>query len=761
MSIPVGIYLSVYLSPAALPSDKELHKINNMEASEVFSYEGKLIGKFFIQDRKALEWEDISSHVVDALVATEDIRFYSHEGIDWKSIPRVAVKSILFGDRTSGGGSTITQQLAKNVYPRIRFKHLSLIRNKVREMITATRIEKIYSKQKILTLYLNTVPFGENVFGIEAASQRFFSKPAKKLNIQESAVLIGMLKATSWFNPKNHPDRAKRRRDVVIGQMEKAGMINTEEADSLKNLALKVDYHRADQNTGLAPYLRERIRQRVSALLPGISDSLGTSLNLYTDGLRVYTSIDPEIQHYAEEAMEQKMALLQNQFDKHWSNRKKPWENNRQLIRQLVRQSPSYIQLKSLGWPEDSIMRELERPRDMTVFSWKGPRTMKLNVPDSIKYYLGILNIGFVAVSPKSGRILAWVGGINFEYFKYDHVNIHAKRQIGSTFKPIVYAAALENGISPCQYIEAEQKTFKEDGKEWTPANAGGKYEGKYTLEGALTESVNTVSVKILEEAGIDNTIALARRMGISSTIPEVPSIALGTPAIPLLEMTSAYCTFVNNGRAVQPWYLDRIEDKEGKILWKHKKKSSTRAMSKETAQMMIQMLKNVINNGTGISLRTTYHLENDMAGKTGTTQHNADGWFIGITPRLVAGTWVGGEYPEIHFRTTALGQGARTALPVFAGFIQKINQDPGMKSIAHARFPKPPQQVLRELDCDPFKEELDFFEWLFGKKDKDNEKIERKEEVRPKKIKKPGKQKKEKKGFLNSMKKLFKGKKN
>jgi len=752
LSIPAGIYLSVILAPSSLPSDEELHKIHNMEASEVYSYDGELLGKYFIQNRKTLAWEEISEHVIDALIATEDSRFYTHSGIDWLSIPRVVV-SILLRDRSGGGGSTITQQLVKNLYPRIRFKHFSLVKNKIREMILAVKIEKIYSKQEILTLYLNTVPFGENVFGIEAASGRFFSKPAIGLNIQEAAVLIGMLKATSWHNPKNHPNRATGRRNVVIGQMEKADKISHEQADSLKNLSLQLQYHRSDQNNGLAPYIREQIRQRVSGLLPKIADSLSINLNLYTDGLRIYTSIDASMQRYAEQAVHEKMGLLQDQFEKHWANKKKPWENNKQLIRQLLLQSNSYKQLKDLGWSEDSIMIELEKPREMQVFNWDGSKTMKLNIPDSIKYYLGILNTGFVAISPSSGRILAWVGGIDYEYFKYDHVSLYTKRQVGSTFKPIVYAAALEAGISPCRYIEAEQKTFEENGKEWTPSNAGSDYEGKYSLEGALTESVNTVSVKILEEVGIENTIALAKRMGITSNIPEVPSIALGTPSISLIEMTAAYCTFANNGKAVKPWYIDRIEDRDGNLLWESNKIEPQQALSKETAQMMLQMLKNVVNNGTGRSLRSTYKLNNDMAGKTGTTQHNADGWFIGITPRLVAGTWVGGEYPEIHFRTTAQGQGAKTALPVFAAFMQKLNHDPKQKDITRSRFPAPSAYVLNELDCDPFREDLSFFEWLFGKKNKDKNAVKEKEKSK--------KEKREKKGFFKSIKSIFKGKKN
>ncbi len=756
ISIPAALYFSVLLNPSALPSDDELHKITNPDASEVYSYGGKLLGKYFIQDRKSLTPGEISVHVTDALIATEDIRFYQHKGIDWRSMPRVVIKSIVFGDRSGGGGSTITQQLVKNVYPRIRFRHFSLVKNKIREMIIASKLEKIYSKKEILTLYLNTVPFGENVFGIEAASRRFFGIPAKKLNVQEAALLVGMLKATSWYNPRNHPDRAKNRRNVVIGQMYKAGLFPADFADSLKALPIRLHYHRDGHNSGEAPYFREHLRQKLLVLLPKISDSLHIALNLYTDGLKIYTSLDANLQKYAQEAVHKQMALLQKRFDQHWSNMKKPWENDDELISRLILQSPSYLHLKALGWSEDSIARELKKPRTIKLFSWNGPKTAKMNVPDSIRYYLGILNAGFVAMAPSNGRILAWVGGINYEYFKYDHVQLNTRRQVGSTFKPVVYAAALEEGISPCQYIEAGQTTFEENGKEWTPANAGGEYEGKYSLEGALTESVNTVSVKILEETGIDEVISMARRMGISGPIPRVPSIALGTPSLSLLEMTRAYCAFANNGKSVEPWFIERIEDKNGNVIWRHPGVTGSRAMSTKTAQMMIQMLKNVVDNGTGKALRTVYHLNNDLAGKTGTTQHNADGWFMAITPRMVTGTWVGGEYPAIHFRTTALGQGARTALPVFAVFMQKLNKDREKRNITGARFPKPPESILHELDCDPFKEELSFFEWLFGKKDKDKKKEEK---ARKKTNKKAEKQKKDKKGFIHSLKKMFKKK--
>ena len=731
-----------------LPREKDLRSIDNIQASEIYSGDGKLLGKYYVQDRKIVEYKDIAPWVIKALVATEDVRFYEHHGIDWPSMFRVFFKSVLLGDESSGGGSTITQQLAKNLFPRKNYRYLSLPINKIREMIIATRLEQFYSKEDIITLYLNTIPFGENVFGIESAGERYFQKDAKDLNAQEAAVLVGMLKATTYYNPRLSPDHALVRRNVVIGQMVKASYLSEIDGDSLKKLPLKIDYRNVTDNEGPATYFREYMRQKLSDLLPVISDSLGINYNLYTDGLKIYTTLNATLQQYAENAVNVQMAKLQQSFDDHWKGRAKPWENDASLIKLALNQVPQFKQMIHNGVSQDSLKAWMNTSHSMEVFSWDGPKTVNYSPLDSVKYYLQFLNAGLLAIDPPTGQIIAWVGGINFKYFKYDHVSVNSKRQVGSTFKPIVYAAALDHDISPCQYIKAEQQTYQEKDKEWKPANANSDYEGKYSLEGALTESVNTVSVKILEQAGIDNVIDLAENMGITSEIPAVPSIALGTPSISLMEMVTAYCAFVNRGNAIQPYCITRIENSAGQVIWKRPKRKTRNVMTVETSQMMLEMLKNVVNHGTAVRIRSTYQLSNDIAGKTGTTQNNADGWFIGMMPRLVVGTWVGGEYPAVHFRTTSLGQGANTALPIYAQLIMQLNKDGKYRHIANARFPVPPDYVLRELDCDPFKEDMNFFEMIFGKKREVERHI-------------PLSNKQEKKGLFKSIKDFFSKKRN
>ncbi len=749
---PFLLYFSIKSGVIApIPDKEQLTGIHNFEASEVYSADGMLLGRYYIQDRTVVDFEHISRHFIDALVATEDARFFEHHGIDFRSLFRVFFKTLLLGERSAGGGSTITQQLVKNIYPRQQYPFLSIIISKLREMMIASDLEDIYSKQEILTLYLNTVPFGGNIYGVEAASRLYFQKSAKEVNIQEAATLIGMLKATTYYNPKKHPDRALSRRNVVLGQMEKDGKLSEQERDSIAALPLKLNYKDPGIDSGPAPYFRERVRLTLNKILPEIADSLGHSYNLYTDGLKIYTTLDARLQYFAERAMNRHMRALQKSFDEHWKGRGKPWEKDRSLLQRALHQSGTWKNLKKRGVPEDSIMKLVNIKKEMDVYSWSGKKTVMMSTMDSIKFYLSLLNTGILSVNPATGQVKVWVGGINYRFFKYDHIKISSKRQVGSIFKPIVYAVAIEEGVKPCKYIEAEQQTYKEKDKEWTPGNADANYEDKYSLEGALTESVNTVSVKVLKKAGVERTVDLAHDMGIVSPIPEVPSIALGTPSISLFEMVQAYSVFVNKGKKVPLYFIDRIEDNEGKVIWKQPKVTPEPVLSAHTSQLMIEMLKNVVNEGTAIRIRNRYHLKNDIAGKTGTTQSNADGWFMAMTPHLVTGVWVGGEYPSIHFRTTALGQGANMALPIYALFQQQINNDKNYKRLARAQFPTPPPAVRRELDCDPFKEDVSFWEMLFGKK-KEHEK----EKVKKQYSKKPVPKKKEK-GFLKGLKKLFK----
>lgn len=738
-----------------LPSDEQLKNIRNFEASEIFSVDNKLLGRYFIQNRTIVEYDEISDHVFHALVATEDERFFEHHGIDYRSLVRVFFRTVLLQDRSGGGGSTITQQLAKNIYGRQHYRYFSMLITKFREMLIASELEDNYSKEEIITLYLNTVPFGESIFGIEEASQRFFQKNASKLNIQEAATLVGMLKATTYYNPKNYPERSMDRRNVVLAQMQRNNEITETEYDSLSNLPINVNYKRQNQNDGLAPYFREIVRQELKSLLPDIADSLDHSYNLYTDGLKIYTTLDSRLQTHAEKAVYRHMRDLQSTFDNHWKGRSKPWEDNKDLVELVLKQSPTYQSLKNSNISSDSIDLLLHQKKEMEIYSWSGKETRQMSTMDSLLFYLNFLNTGLLSVDPSTGDIKAWVGGINYRHFKYDHVNFNSKRQVGSIFKPLVYASALEQNISPCKYIDAEQVKLVENEKEWEPANSDNNYEGKYSFEGALTESVNTVSVKVLEQAGIESTISLAQNMGIESDIPKVPSIALGTPSISLFEMVNAYCTFPNNGKRINLHFINRIEDKHGKVIWQHPRGKKRQVLTSSTSQMMIEMLKNVVNEGTAIRLRNTYKLPNDIAGKTGTTQSNADGWFMAITPKLVTGVWVGGEYPSIHFRTTALGQGANMALPIYALYQQQINRDSKFKSISQARFPSPPPSIMRELDCDPFKEDVKIWESIFGTK----EEREANKAVRKQYSKKPVPKQKKKKGFFKGIKKLFKKK--
>ena len=737
-----------------LPSKEQLQNIQNFEASEIYSADNVMLGRYYIQNRTVLDYDEISQHFIDALISTEDARFFEHHGIDFRSLLRVFFKTIILGDRSSGGGSTITQQLAKNIYHRQEYPYFSMAITKIREMLIASDLEDIYSKKEILTLYLNTVPFGSNIFGVEAASQQNFNKSAKDVNIQEAALLIGTLKATTYYNPKNNPDRAVARRNVVLSQMAKQEAFDLEVLDSLQNLPLQLNYSKVDQNDGLATYFREHVRQSMKKIITQISDSLDHSYNLYTDGLKIYTTLDAGLQMYAEQAVYKHMRSLQQTFDQHWEGRNKPWEEDADIVETAVKQSSSYKNLKKSSISSDSIEQLLNLVKEIDIYSWSGKETRQMSTMDSIMFYLKFLNTGFLSMDPSDGAIKAWVGGINHRFFKFDHVNKYSKRQVGSIFKPIVYASALEQGLSPCEYINAEQQTYTEKDKEWRPGNANNDYDGKYSLEGALTESVNTVSVKVLDKAGIENTVMLAQNLGIESEIPKVPSIALGTPSISLFEMVRAYSSFANGGKKTVPYFITRIEDKEGRVIWRHKQTQKQQVLTLQTSQMMIEMLKNVVNSGTAVRLRNTYKLQNDIAGKTGTTQSNADGWFMAITPKLVSGVWVGGEYPSIHFRSTALGQGANMALPIYALYQQRINRDANYSQIAQSKFPTPSAAILAELDCDPFKDDVRFWESLFGTKEEKNTKRNDKKKY----SKKPVPEKKEK-GLFKGIKKLFKKK--
>ena len=639
LSVLVIAALVYFEALGPVPGYPELEAISNHNASEVYAEDGVLLGKYYVENRINADFEEISPDLINALVATEDARFFEHSGIDVRAAARVLVKSILLMDESSGGGSTLSQQLAKNLYPREDYLMLSMVVNKMREMLIARRLEKVYAKEELLRLYLNTVSFGEGIFGIKVAAQRFFNKSPEALNLEEAAVLVGMLKATTYYSPVRHPENAERRRNIVLGQMVRYGYLDAEVKDSLIQLPLETDYRPEGHNKGLATYFREHLRHELDDILKDYTKPDGTPYNLYTDGLRIYTSIDARLQRYAEEAVQEEMTKVQENFYEDWK-KGTPWGSS-EVLERAVRKSERYQKLKDKGLSEEAIDAIFQQPVPMTVFSWeKGEEEREMSPLDSVKYYLTLLNAGFLAADPSTGLIKAWVGGIDHKYFQYDHV--FAKRQVGSTFKPVVYATALQSGMLPCEYTYNRQVAYAKYDN-WSPRNADGEYDGVYSMEGALSNSVNTVTVEIMMRTGMDSVRQLGQAMGIESRIPAVPSIALGAVEASLYEMTKVYGTFANRGRRPEWHYLDRIETADGTVLAEFDRPNPRRfprVLEKPQADMMIRMLESVVDSGTARKLRYHYGLYNDLAGKTGTTQNQSDGWFMGFNPRLVAGAW-------------------------------------------------------------------------------------------------------------------------
>jgi penicillin-binding protein 1A len=705
-----------------LPSREDISNIQQAEASVLLDSNEQLLGKYFIFDRQIVQYKDLPKHLVDALIATEDVRFYEHNGIDYKSLFRVFFKSILMQDTSSGGGSTISQQLAKNIYGRDNHGLLSMPVNKTKEIIIAMRFEALYSKQDIIAMYLNTVPFSENVFGIESASQRFFSTATKDLNISQSSTLIGTLKAPHSYNPRLFPERSQLRRDVVLQQMEKYNYISAKVRLETSEQPLLVTYRKFNHAEGTAAYFREKVRLDVKKLLDSIGTKDGQTYNLYKDGLKIHTTLDIDMQRYAERAMEQHLANLQLQLENSYGNQA-PWIANKSLIEKRLKELPLYKRLKTQKWSEKAIMDSLQVKTKMSLFSWDGDIIKKASVLDSLKHTMKFLNTGFVAVNPKSGAVKAYVGGINFERFKFDHVSA-SKRQVGSTFKPIVYTAALEHGMDACTYYPIKEITYTNQ-KDWTPTNGGKEEEDRhlnYSLDKALSESVNTIAVKVLEDVGINAVIEQAKRMGVQSELPKVPSLALGTAQLSMLELVGAYTSFVNDGQVSKPFYITRIEDKSGTVIFERKKSErGPEAFSEDTRQTMIEMMKSTINSGTATRLRSTYGLDNDLAGKTGTTQNNKDGWFVALSPNLVMVSWVGNDDHRIGFSNTTIGQGANSALPIVALFLQQLNDDSKYNAITKAKFETPSAKVIAALDCKSEKRD-GFLKRLFTKDKKERE---------------------------------------
>jgi penicillin-binding protein 1A len=699
---------------ADLPDTEELQNPKTLLATEIYSSDLKVLGKFYAENRTNVKYKDISPNVVNALIATEDARFYEHSGIDIKALGR-AVAGAVTGSSSTGGGSTITQQLAKMLFPREDLNKFQLVIRKIKEWIIATKLEREYTKEEIIALYLNKFDYVNNAVGIKSAAQIYFNTTPDSLRIEQAAMLVGMAKNPSLFNPNRFHDRAEGRRNTVLQQMKKYGYLTAEACDSLQKIPLKLNFHPEDHNEGLAPYFREYLRDVfLKKWCEEHRKPDGTKYDIYRDGLKIYTTLDSRMQHYAEQAVTEHITELQAAFFKDCARKKNApfaWNVSKDEIKtimtQAMKRSERYRTLKKAGMSMEQIEKNFNTPVAMTVFSWKGEIDTTMTPMDSIRYAKSYLQTGFMSIEPQSGYIKAWVGGINHKYFQYDHVQIGHARQVGSTFKPFVYALAIQEGYSPCYRLPNVPTTISYDGKEWTPSNSDDKLNGKMlTMQQALANSVNYISAYFMKQFGPQATVDLVRRMGIVSPIEAVPAICLGTPEISVFEMVGANATFANKGTWIEPTFVTRIEDKNGKVLADFVPKTEE-VMSEEKAYVMIQLMKGVVTSGTGVRLRYRYKLNQPMAGKTGTTQNNSDGWFMGITPDLVSGCWVGGEDRSIHFNSTNEGQGASMALPIFAKYMQKVYADKTIK-LTQGDFEKPSKKIDIEMDCSKYNKELE-----------------------------------------------------
>ncbi|WP_291966925.1 transglycosylase domain-containing protein [Maribacter sp.] len=696
-----------------IPSKKELSNFQYQRASEVFTADSVLIGKYYLYDRQPVSYKDFPEHLIQALIAIEDERFYEHSGVDLRSLLRVGFKTVLLGDNSSGGGSTLTQQLAKNLYPRKERNKTNIVVNKIKEMIIAKRLEKIFTKEEIITNYLNTVSFGDNTFGIESAALKFFNTRTKDISATQAATLVGMLKATYGYNPRIFPEKSLGRRNLVLRAMYNNDFISEEQVSKFSQEKLDLDFRDFDYNAGIAPYFREEVRKE---MLNWISkqNKAGTNYNIYTSGLKIYTTLNYKMQKLAEEAMVEHMTKLQHSFEKSYGTNA-PWLKDKKLMEKIARRTSAYKRLQKSGLTHEQIIDSLSKDKQKRIFkSWQSDEEQMASTMDSIQHYTKFLNTGSLAVDPTNGDILVWVGGINFEQYKYDHIS-QSKRQVGSTFKPIVYTTAIEQGVSPCTYFSAEEIEY-DNLKGWSPSNSGNKDEAylNYSMEEGLSNSINTIAVKVLEKAGIENVVEMAKKMGIEDKLPKEASIALGTGEIKIIDLAQAYTSYINNGKHVKPKIIKSISNHKDSVLVEFKSELNEKAaFSKKTSEIMIEMMKSTINSGTASRLRNTYGLKNDIAGKTGTTQNNKDAWFVALTPKLVHISWVGLDQHEIGFSNTSIGQGANAALPLFGLWMKELNKDRDFDTYTKVNFKKPSLDVQKALNCAPVKRD-GFFKRLF-----------------------------------------------
>lgn len=723
-----------------LPTFEELENPKSNLATEIYSEDGKMIGSFFVQNRSYCDYDELSPSLVAALVSTEDMRFYSHSGIDFISLARVAVRTIALAQFGQGGGSTISQQLAKNLYPRDTAaynnpisKGSKLVISKLKEWITAVMLERNYTKEEIIAMYLNTVEYGSNAYGIKSAARTFFNKLPSELNAEESAMLVGVVNKPTRYSPVQNPGRALARRNLVIARMKQQGYIDRHQRDSLQALPIDLDYHPVSHNEGTATYFREMLRMVMTAKRPTRNQFLnewdydqavkqwdtnplygwcvknvksdGTPYNLYRDGLKIYTTINATMQEYAEDALVAHMSKeIQPTMDRQVRATKRLFndigkDEIDRIMRNAMRQTDRYRALKNDGASDEEIMAEFKKPVKMKVFSYKGERDTTMSPYDSILYHKQILRASFMAIDPSTGYVKAYVGGPNYRYFKYDMAK-QGRRQVGSTIKPFVYTFAIEQlDLTPCTQVPNLPVTIETDNEPWSPREASKVvYDGEWKpLRWGLANSRNNYSAWIMKQARQPQAVAdYIHKMGIKSYIDPVYSLCLGTPDFSLFELVGAYGTFANRGVFTDPIFVTRIEDRNGNVLATFAPALQD-AISEQTAFTMLGMMKNVVTSGTAGRLRWMYGFKADMAGKTGTSQKNSDAWFMGVTPKIVAGAWVGGEDRSVHLN--GAGDGARVALPIFAGFMKKIYGDPSLGVSESDLFPVPVGAVVYQCN--------------------------------------------------------------
>lgn len=730
---------------AEIPSFEELENPKTNLATQIISEDGKIINTYHIENRTFVEFDDLPESLVDAAIATEDVRFHRHSGIDFRSLARVAVKSVLLGNvGAGGGGSTITQQLAKTLFPREEAtssfpgaRLIKLVTTKFKEWITAVKLERNYTKDEILTMYMNTIFFGSNAYGIRSAANTFFAKDPIDLNIEESALLVGMVNKPTRYNPTINPDHSLKRRNHVLSQMYKYGFLEKEAYDSIVQLPIVLSYETKDHNSGLAPYFRDMLRRYMNAKEPKKSsykyseeykaDSLrwendqlygwlnknskpdGSSYNLDKDGLKIYTTLNSKMQLYAEQAVAEHLGgNLQKSFfaDMRWKSNKPfavdvPAETAENLMKQARRWSDRYRTMKDAGASESEINKAFNEKVEMRVFSWnkKGYIDTVMTPNDSIRYYKSFLRAAFVAVEPHTGNVLAYVGGPNYRYFKYDNAR-QSKRQVGSTIKPFLYTLAMQEGFTPCDQVVNVPYSFEVGDTTWTPKSTDKDiWIGKtVTLKWGLTHSSNNISAYLMKQFGPSAMVEMCHKLGIKSHLDEVPSLCVGPCDISPFEMVSAFNSFPSRGVQIDPIFVTRIEDNRGNVL-SNFAASKSEAISEESAYLMVNLMQGVVNEGTAGRLRSVYKLTGQLAGKTGTTNDQSDGWFIGYTPKITAGVWVGAEDRQVHFESLALGGGSNMALPIWGIFMKKVLEDGTLGISSNDVFVKPPGFEL-DLRC-------------------------------------------------------------